>query len=353
MRPEICSRRERTPKRFRSRALRGSPDPVGWSTRYQGGSSALSVRSVSSRRETVRTARLGLRLLAVLALVAAWPAADALGAAPPNDDFDQAQPIRPGTTFRGTTVGATTQRGEPRPYPRARTVWYRFRPRRKLTVALAICPYSYLWADVSVYSGRSLRSLQPIDFRRGRAWHWDKVCVRRVAFTARPGRTYRIAVAAHGFTPQDSRHPIREENAILDDPTDPGRTRYGEPFGLRVRAIDAPANDDFADAAPIAVGESVRGTTYDATLELGEPTYECCTVWYRLRASVPTEIELTVDGATEPDVYTGRKVNRLKLVRDDYPLEAKPGVTYRIQVSLDSAHHLKREAQRRRYARSN
>jgi hypothetical protein len=97
--------------------------------------------------------------------------------------------------------------------------------------------------------------------------------------------------------------------------------------------IDAPVNDDFADAAPITVGESVRGTTYDATLELGEPIDWYCTVWYRLRVSVPTEVELVLDDGGYVDVFTGRKVSRLKLVRDDYPLEAKPGVTYHIQVT--------------------
>ena len=238
------------------------------------------------------------------------------------------------------------QRGEPRPYTRARTVWYRFRSRRKLTVALGICRYyRNLWADVSVYSGRSLRSLRPVDFRRG-IWLNRDMCSRRVAFTARPGRTYRVAVAAH----RDVRPRYRDD--LSEDPRNPTRVRRGGPFGLRVRAIDAPPNDDFADAAPITVGGSVRGTTYDATLELGEPRdWQYCTVWYRLRVSVPTEVRLILEHAYGPDVYTGRKVNRLKLVVDDFPLEAKPGITYRIQVSSCVLSSFWTEPRRRREAR--
>lgn len=302
-----------------------------------------------SCRKPLGVARPALRLLSVVAVVAAWPAADAVAAGPSNDDFNHAEPIRPSTTFRGTTVGATTERGEPRPYRRARTVWYRFRSERKVTVALAICPPNrglpYLTA-VSVYTGRSLRSLRPVDFRRA-SWLSDEymgpICSRRVAFTAKPRRSYRIAVAGDTSYPC----PLNTECSGWHR-----RTGRGGPFGLRVRVIDAPPNDDFAGAASITVGETVRGTTYNATLELGEPIDEWgsyCTVWYQLRVSVPTEVEWF--GADQVSVYTGRKLNRLTLVEEYYPLETKPGVTYHIQVSSPCLPTSRDEARMRRLGR--
>ena len=306
-----------------------------------------------SCRNPLGIAQPALRLLLLVAVVAAWPAADAVAAAPPNDDFNQAQPIRPGATFQGTTVGATMQRREPRPYSRARTVWYRLRSRRKVTVALAICRLTdYLWADVSIYSGRSLRSLRPVDFRRG---EWLGVysgkCSRRVTFTARPGRTYRIAVAGHSS-------PYRD--FIFEDSTQPGRARRGGPFGLRVRAIDAPPNDDFADAAPIAVGDSVRGHTHNATLELGEPKPWPNTVWYHLRVSRPTIVELTAEGSGAPElwVYTGPKVSRLRQPdtlggdASSEVIDAQPGIIYRIQIACDNTFLSKSETMFRLNARN-
>ena len=56
----------------------------------------------------------------------------------------------------------------------------------------------------------------------------------------------------------------------------------------------APANDDFADAQVVRVGDRVTGSTAEATLEVGEPapTSELLTrsVWYRLQTSTPQDV---------------------------------------------------------------
>jgi hypothetical protein len=119
---------------------------------------------------------------------------------------------------------------------------------------------------VAVYTGRSLGGLRVVDFNndgcRGGGGS-------RVTFTARRGRTYRIAVA--GFAAA-------------------GR------FRMLVRAVPTPPNDDFLDAAPIRLGTSVGGTTENATRELGEPRHDGKsadqTVWFRLRVDAPATVAL-------------------------------------------------------------
>lgn len=153
----------------------------------------------------------------------------------------------------------------------------------------------------------------------------------RVSFTARPGTTYHVAIV--GFTPR-------------------GR------FSLSVSKIDAPPNDDFFYAAPLAVGSSVRGTTRNATRELHEPRHDDktadLTVWFRLRVRAPRAVELDTCGSdfdTVLAVYTGRRVDRLRRVtsNDDddegscgldsrVMFQANPDVTYRIALAEYAGH---------------
>ena len=85
----------------------------------------------------------------------------------------------------------------------------------------------------------------------------------------------------------------------------------------------APANDDFADAQVVRVGDRVTGTTAEATLEAGEPAPSSAllmrSTWYRYDAS--TTEPLRIDSCSsaryaELAIYTGAGVGALTEVAD-------------------------------------
>ena len=116
---------------------------------------------------------------------------------------------------------------------------------------------------LAVYTGRSLGRLRKVEFNNNGCGKRS-----RVTFTARPGRTYRIAVA--GFA-------------------------AGGAFRRSASRIRVPPNDDFADAPAMTLGEAFSGSTRNATRELGEPRHEfngSRTVWFRLTVTAPTAVEV-------------------------------------------------------------
>jgi hypothetical protein len=159
-----------------------------------------------------------------------------------------------------------------------------------------------------------LRSLRTIDFN-------DDGCGglgSRVSFTARRGRTYRVAVAE--FRPDG-----------------------GGKFRLGAKAIDTPRNDDFIDALRIELGSSIAGTTRNATLELHEfGSGGSRSVWFKLRVPTATRVRLQVNGVLLLDVYTGRRLRGLSAVetrgaRYTESFAARAGVTYRIRGATYSS----------------
>jgi hypothetical protein len=282
--------------------------------------------------------RFRLVALALMSSVLCGAGAGPASAAPRNDDFADALPIRLGETLEGTTVGATMQAGErARPVDHGRSVWYRFRATRTVSVRLdTTCPATddagdSLSVGMSVYTGRSLRSAALVDLNAGGCSEGGA----RVSFTALPKRTYRIAILA--------------ENYPSESP--------GVPFRLQARKIDAPANDDFARATRLVSGSAVVATTRNATLELGEPMYAARTVWFKLRLAQRRNVSLKLswpgssclDDLPGLDVFTGGTVSRLIEIRyteydntsrsDTFTFRftARPNLTYRIQVSESRA----------------
>jgi hypothetical protein len=260
---------------------------------------------------------LGAVLLSCLVFGAVPPPAVA---APANDNFEHAAPIRIGQTITATTAGASVQPGE-----RAhladyqRSVWYRVRSRREVAVALSTCG-TKIDTVVAVYTGRTLGSLRAVEFNNDGC---ASDAGSRVTFTAKAGRVYRIAVSSVHVDPQS------EERAA------------GGRFSLRARSVKVPANDDFANAARVRLGGSVAGTTRNATRELWEPAHSGqgpATVWFRF--TVPTAREVRVGACSgsypEVTVYTGRRVSRLSLVATSYRCSARfaarAGVSYRVAV---------------------
>ena len=86
-------------------------------------------------------------------------------AAPLNDDFGDALSVRVGSSVKGKLNGATKQRGEPQHANSLarRSVWYRFRAKRKVTVLFGACKSDFDTL-VAVYSGARLSGLREVDF---------------------------------------------------------------------------------------------------------------------------------------------------------------------------------------------
>jgi hypothetical protein len=263
----------------------------------------MPLRVISRHRATITAATLAVALLLT-------PAAFA---APANDNFANAKVLRLGKNVKGNVNGAGKQSGEPRHANSLAThsVWYRLRVKQAMTVAVNTCKASFDTV-LAAYSGSSLRTLKVVQFNNDGCNNGGGS---RLTFRARKGVTYRIAVV--GFV-------------------DKGTFRVGA-FKLSV-----PPNDYFADAVPVNVGDSVSGTTVDATRELGEPRHRfnrAHTVWFTLSVTAPTIVEVgagcEADGVT---VYTGGSLTSLTPVSPTTDVTcgvqftAQPGVTYRIVV---------------------
>lgn len=265
--------------------------------------------------------RLG-RGAAVLALAAcAFPAA-ALGAPPPNDNFEQATALGgPGGAVNGTVAEATRQSGEPNHAgaPTPRTVWYTLTPQANQRLALSTCRSDFDTV-IAVYTGANLGSLRQVTSN-------DDACGvgSRVSFAATAGETYRVAVAS------------------LTELEPPSRGTFELRLDLAVR----PPNDDFADAVRLRTPGEYAGSNLEATSELGEPSHGQSdkSVWFRYRPRRTQVVTFDTIGSsfdTILAVYRGRSLNRLRRVRrnDDgggetasqVRFRARRGVTYHIAV---------------------
>lgn len=88
-------------------------------------------------------------------------------------------------------------------------------------------------------------------------------------------------------------------------------------------AAAASPNDDFSDAIPIRVGETVKGTTNGATVERAEARHfgrAGRSVWYRFRVERELMIQLSTCRSsfdTVLAVFGGRSLGSLRLLRED------------------------------------
>jgi hypothetical protein len=258
-----------------------------------------------SRRRTL------IVLVAVLASIASlqFALAASASAAPRNDDFADAVSLRLGKDVKGNINAATAQRGEPRHASSLanRSVWYRFRSKRKVSVLLGTCNASFD-SVIAVYTGRRLSGLREVDFN-------NDGCGRgggsRVSFTARAGVTYRIAVV--GFSASGG-------------------------FTLTVDRIFTPPNDDFVDSVRINPGEQLSASTRGATRELREPGHSDNaphTIWFKTTVPAAGEVTLRACNGSSPalTVYTGSSVRSLTRVQAggcSVTFTATAGTTYRI-----------------------
>ena len=128
------------------------------------------------------------------------------------------------------------------------TVWYRIDPTEEAHVQAAAGGAYY----VNVYKG-SPGSLEAVTCEYNRA-----------SFEVNPGTTYWVQVADYG---------------------------NGGLVSVDIKEFVAPANDDFDDAAPIRINQTLKGTFEGASIEEGEPacgpTYDdTASVWYKFTVPV-------------------------------------------------------------------
>jgi hypothetical protein len=279
-------------------------------------------------RPRSKIARLWVALLLAVAPMGTVAPTPVLATAPANDNFADAQvlsgplPI----TVSGTNLDATVEPGEPALAGGAAesSVWYAWTADVSGPVSMEACD-SPLPARLGVYVGDSLASLTPVGDRPTNPCISNKPML-QLDVTA--GTTYRIAVNG----------------------------TFGEqaPFELRIRLMNPPANDDFADAevlvGSLPLGDS--GTLVDANPEPGEPLHggrlAAFSVWYSWtpEASETVIIETCAsEFGTNLDVYTGEAVDALTAVGQhlDGPLScagfnptvrlnAIAGTSYRIAI---------------------
>ncbi len=138
-----------------------------------------------------------LVILAVAVGTLSWTAPAA--AAPANDNFSNAEALAgPDGTVSGTTIGATSQPGEPcaiEVWGCGPSVWYTWQTPAATTtqVSFDTCPAAWD-TTLGVFTGNSLATLEAVAEDDGACGLGS-----RVDFAAIPGTTYSIRVGGYGF----------------------------------------------------------------------------------------------------------------------------------------------------------
>ena len=250
--------------------------------------------------------------------------ASALAAPPANDDFANAQQLSGGLplNYSGSLVDDTREAGEPADHGEGRgatagTVWYSWtatqtgtvRARFRSTSGLAFNSVSPATDDrpfLAAYTGSAVNALTPVPFTSPTILDGDRGTP--IEFNVTSGTEYHFVVESFG---------------------------QGT-FDAQVRAVDAPANDDFADRIELTgASPSFSGNNFDATAEPSEPyALGTHTLWYEWTAAqngVTTVRYDTADFASPRfgfefhhvfAVYQGSALNALTQVSDE---SANPG----------------------------
>ena len=282
-------------------------------------------------------------LLAALALATLmWLclSGNASAAAPANDDFANAATLSGlPANATGTNVDATTEPGEPElavtvgTVPSEHSVWWNWIAPSDGDVTLDTCA-SDIDTALAVFTGDSVNALTPVA-RHGSLYFDCESPLSgsggvKISFTAHSGQVYRIVVA--------SVRPDFSTGAIA----------------LSLYQSPRPANDDFANAAPLTEDTNETsfgsGTIAGATKEAGEPNHAGDpggrSVWWSWTAprSGVVRFDAWGDFAMLLAVYTGNAVGALSEVGSagahpagSVSFRARAGVTYHIAVDRSGA----------------
>lgn len=257
----------------------------------------------------------GIALRAWVALVAGLAATlTTIGAAhavaPSNDSFATPRQLASSLGLvRGSNLDASKEAGEPdhAGVLGNKSVWYRWTAPRagRVVFRMDLTEEPTFDSLLAVYQGDSVDALRTVasndDVVPG-SW------AGRLAFTARAGSTYRVAV--DGVSGKSGRFLLS--------------------WAMR------PANDNFSAATRNAGASGlVRSDTSLATREVGEPRGQRRSVWYRWTAPRHGDVVLSTSGSlfdTKLFVYTGRTLGSLVLgaQNDDF----REGVTSRVRLRV-------------------
>lgn len=193
-------------------------------------------------------------------------------AAPPNDDFANAQPITLPAAVTGNTLAATREPGEPADCnSRQGSVWYSFvsptNGQASVDARSTDAPPGTVYPLVTgVYRGTTLGGLSPVVCADGSAKE----------FVVQAGVTYYVDIAEGYF---------------------PG------PSELDIQFTSAPANDEPSGAIPLATG-TFAGSTAGATRSATEPGISCsqyvqATVWYSYSSATAGSFVLDLSGRVD------------------------------------------------------
>lgn len=209
---------------------------------------------------------------------------------PTNNNFASAVTVS-GTNIviRGSVFGGTLETAEPAHGGDVASVWYRWTAPRTGRVRVSSDQRS------DVYSGTQLANLTLIS--RDTPQDYPRIDV----FDAVASTQYYVAVTGS---------PAEQSAFFL--------------------AFDyAPANDDFANAVPLAgVSSHVQGTTFGASLEMGEPITEiplsANSIWWVYTAPASGSLEFNQRGFSQASrvpviwVYEGKSVSNLTFVANNH-----------------------------------
>ena len=273
---------------------------------------------------------------------------------PANDDFADAAPLAAGTTTFDTSFATVeadepgVETDEPAGHP---SVWYRLSPGRG-GVLLQIEPDLELAQAkrLSVYTGTSVGDLTLVARHESIGAPFDLGYV-LLSFATAADQEYYVQVIGSSVLPHDG--------------------QSGFPPGIGRGTLDmdfypSPANDDFADAAPLTTGTTSFDTSF-ATVQGDEPGIETNepggfpSVWYRFtpgRGVVHLHAESAPGMRDTPQakrlsIYTGTSVGGLVLVARhetfqfpsrpfppgivEFEFPTAPGQEYFVQVISPSA----------------
>jgi hypothetical protein len=246
----------------------------------------------------VRTLVVALMLAATTGLLAGSSASAV--SPPPNDNLANAAPVGtlPATKFLDTSF-ATSQPAEPHSFcGKTASVWYKFTPASTFVMRVDTLHSAYN-ANVAVWAGSTFGHLHLV----GCSYDISDAAIdsgttsntqAMIAFTAHAGVRYSIQVTSAGVV--------------------------GGNLQLRFLKVTPPANDNLAQATPIAAFPfSTSVTNHNATTQAHEQN-TCGTVaatrWYSVTASRNTTLRADTFGSdfdTAIAVYTGSSINNLVL----------------------------------------
>jgi hypothetical protein len=267
-----------------------------------------------------------LTMAVALALAGPLPRAQAL-AAPPNDDFVNAQVISgPSGSVDGNLAGATVEAGESGDGTGQPSIWYRWTAPQDGLYRFDSSTGIYR-ADLALRTGNALAQL---------TWPPADSCPTTASYDhtayflhAVAGTSYSIALTGY-----------------VGSPSVGGTT-------LRWAPYSRPPNDDFAAATPVGTLEPVlAGDNCASSAEAGEPLDQFTsgrTVWYSWTPAITvTEALPDVGQSLLVTVYAGAtlstltRVARSAAVHGEYGAQftARAGTTYHVQVdSLGDPSH--------------